>query len=281
MVDPFLIQMISKAYHIARILSLDVVLGAIVLSRFIAWYLGASFSWIIDISLGLAVWVIYTWDHLSDATKVSLPSTDRHKFHKKYRRVLTIFLIAAVLCGSSLMLFLPYRTLQFGIFSGGLVLIYFLLIQLWPKFHYKEILSALVYSIGVFVGPVSMYGGKLYLIDAVIFFQVLLIAFFNLLVFSDYEREKDQRDGHLSLVLHLGEKYDKVIVSLLLLQGLLSIWVFTAGLSSTLVVVEVIFLLMHLVLISIHFKQEFFSHKEKYRVLGDAIFFLPLPILLF
>ena len=92
--------MIKKLPSYFRLLSLDVVLGACVSTLFVAKYLGVVLPNLVVVALGVAVWVIYTTDHLLDGSKaVSTPLTRRHQFHQKNRKPIFFILVLVMFVG--------------------------------------------------------------------------------------------------------------------------------------------------------------------------------------
>ena len=59
--------MIIKVYRLFQALSLDIAIGAVILSTAVAKYYGVSLTWPIQLCLFIAVWLIYTFDHLMAA----------------------------------------------------------------------------------------------------------------------------------------------------------------------------------------------------------------------
>jgi len=93
-----------RAYRLLNILSLDIVAGAIICAIFFARVFNVIILPYGLVSLGLTVWVIYTADHLLDASKLrTAASTSRHRFHQKhFGALLVAALLAAVVDGLQL-----------------------------------------------------------------------------------------------------------------------------------------------------------------------------------
>ena len=70
-------MVLSKAYRLINILSIDVVAGAVCSALFFARLLQVSLLPYGIISLALTVWIIYTADHLLDAKRVEGVATTR------------------------------------------------------------------------------------------------------------------------------------------------------------------------------------------------------------
>ncbi|MGB3467650.1 MAG: UbiA family prenyltransferase [Cyclobacteriaceae bacterium] len=267
-----------KPYKIFQALSLDIVAGAIIFSLFISQILGIVVSTVVYVELGLAVWCIYTWDHLKDAKSVAQPSTFRHQFHKRNSETLYLLLIVCLLIGAFLVFWLPVRTLYMGVAISIFVLIYFFTIHFYPKFYHKETFIAILYGMGVVLGPFSNLDdyamGSLYFYP----FFAVTIAFTNLILFAEFDRESDLKDGYPSLALKLGKHSTTVIKSLLISQPVLLIMLYMVQFIPA--NVFYCFMSMIVVLAVIYFFRTRMVANNFYRMLGDGIFLIPLLFLI-
>ena len=57
----------GRVIHFVQNLSLDITAGAVVMSFFVAHLLGVALTVSMVIGLAIAIWLIYTLDHLKDA----------------------------------------------------------------------------------------------------------------------------------------------------------------------------------------------------------------------
>ncbi len=257
---------------------MDVALGAVVFSASIANMLQVSVPEIVYVELALAVWSIYTWDHLKDAASVDNPSTYRHLFHKIYAKELHIALLIALLLGAILIYYLPVQTVYMGIMLCVFVLLYFILIHFQNQFYHKELFIAVLYALGVFLGPYSCAVHPVNLISlSISFVMTLLIAFINLLMFSDFEKKSDIEDGHPSLAIVLGSKVKPLMIALFL--SLTVILVNSFYLSLLPLNMVYCYGLMIAVLGGIYYTKKISLNHDYYRILGDGIFFIPLIFL--
>ena len=159
-----------------------------------------------------------------------------------------------------------------------LVLIYFAIIQFHKRFYHKETLVAIVYTAGVLLGPYSCAETVAPSLLLSCFFNIAALAFLNLMIFSEFEKETDLKSGYPSLALALGSKSGPMIIWILILQLIsLSVIAF-AGLIT--VEAASCFALMNLLLCFIYFGKSFSKRREYYRILGDGIFFIPALFLL-
>jgi 4-hydroxybenzoate polyprenyltransferase len=268
-----------QPYQFIRILSLDVVAGACISTLFIAKSLGVLIPPIIVISLGLTVWIIYTLDHLLDARYIPhTASTARHRFHQKYFSWIATVLIVTLLCAGICLYYLPEVTLRFGVLLTIAVMIYFVLLQVFRKHntYLKEISIGLIYTLGLFLGPVSIMDHWELVGMGILFVQFFARSTANLMIFAYFEYEIDQKDGHGSLVRSLGAKRVKRFC---LFLTLLVIFMSLIPASATFGYSRWILLFMGLILAMLVMKPSFFRKNETYRVLGDGIFLLPMAIL--
>jgi hypothetical protein len=175
------------------LLSIDVALGALGGGWMVACYLDFAMPWSWYVVLPLAVWVIYTGDHLLDAYRLQdQASTPRHRFHHRhFKLLLALAVIAAVTAVTLALLFLGMTGFYFGLGMGGLVIGHLLLVKMVGErsspWLVKELGVALVYAAGIWGLPLIL-SGKLGTREGMVpAAQFLLLALSNLLEFSLYE----------------------------------------------------------------------------------------------
>ncbi len=271
--------MLNILYRYIRALSLDVVLGSVICSHFLGTYLQIEIPQEMLLVLALAVWVIYTADHLWDAYKMQDQARFfRHQFHLKYFTLLTILVIAASSIAVALLPQFPPATLIVGTVISVLVALYFIMLHVIgskPTFA-KEIMIALVYTLGVFAAPVSL-SPVIDLPLVFIFVQFVLLALVNLLEFAYFELELDREQQFGSAVQFWGRDLTKQIVlsCLLIVITLAGFCVMWWSENTMLIRAEIILSLMAVSLALIIAKPGFFKTSERFRILGDGIFFFP------
>src|SRR5690606_11649255 len=119
-------------YRYLQTLSIDIVLGACAGMLFFDRLIEAELNLIVYLLLGLAVWCIYTFDHLLDARQIGKhASTFRHAFHQEHFKVLSIFLglIGSVGLILALNLLKINDILILGLGMGALILLIFILLK--------------------------------------------------------------------------------------------------------------------------------------------------------
>jgi len=277
-----------QPYAAVRLLSLDVSFGALAGGAMVARFLSQAMhpSWYVV--LPLAVWVVYTWDHLLDAHRMgNRASTIRHRFHATHFRSL----FGATVLGAAVATLLAARFLGttgvlFGIGMAGFAFGHFVFIRFVGRrtspFLVKELGVGLVYSFGIWGLP--LLNSSTSTSTVVVWIaagQFLLLAFANLIEFSIFERDIDKADGHTSWVLALGTRRSiRVVWAVLVSAVLLGVGVlFTYG-GAPLWRLQLTYLAMTLILSALLLRHDWFARQERYRAWGDGAFLLPLIYLL-
>lgn len=261
--------MIFRLYRFLNLLSVDVALGSACCALFFAKLLGVHILPYGLISLVLTVWIIYTVDHLLDARKVKASaSTPRHRFHQQHFNVLTRVVVLAVIATAVIVFFL-----REPVFYSGLALVMIVIAYLFVHrfIHFpKEFFIATLYTCGVLLPSITVTVESMRAWPWIIIIQFALIALLNLVIFSWYDAANDRRDGNTSFVTLIGEKRSSLFIwTLLVINFLLSGLSYPSG-------AEVVIAGMNVVLLIIFAGVAFFSKADRYRLIGDAIFFIPL-----
>lgn len=269
--------LIIYPFQFFQLISLDVALGAVVSSVFIgdAWERKAG---VLDlVLLFLAVWVIYLFDRLIDVYPLKeKASTERHRFFQ--RNFSALFVLVLVLVGAALTIVIQndIKPLEEGFVLSAIMLGYFLANYFWKAFSrsgLKELLVAFIYTIGVHLpflknGLADAYSST----KAVTLILFFFLAIINLVMFSQVDREKDEKDGRESVASSIGEKtlmYFTGGVFLSYFVLVLIIWKDFPFLHSSVLLVQ------GLVLFLLWWKPFFFLKTGSFRILGDAVFLIP------
>lgn len=264
-----------KTYKYFRWLSLDVVMGAIFFLIYLDEFYKVNIPLAVYFALGAATWLIYTTDHLIDARTMADPSSPRHRFHKKHFRLLV--LVAGLVLALALIniAILPEAVIRNGaLLSAGCV--GYLLVVFWFRaIWFKEILVAFAYAAGVFLAPLTLQE-TISFFDLLVVFQLVLIAFINLIIFSYYDLKQDQRDGFGSMVIRLGiTKSGRLIHICCVLSILISVGAFMVTGTQ----IGVLYLLMSVILYTLFLLPQA-SQNERFRTIGDGVFYLPAIFIL-
>ena len=266
--------------RVARILSLDVALGACVSSWFVATIMGVSVSALVLFALGTAVWLIYTADHLWDAYRLNhVPHTLRHRFHQQRFHIILVAFGLMSLLGVISVFYLPPTILRLGILLLVGVAIYFLVFQFTNLKRYfpKEVTAALLYTTGIFLptlAQLNTYPTELFLLS----FQYFGLALTNLALFAWFEYRSDQLDTAHSLATQYGKEKAKTIalVSLLVVLIVIIGSILWLPFDPLWLYAQLILLVMIAILSALLFQPDFFGQRERYRWIGDGVFIIPL-----
>lgn len=267
-----------KFYRQLNVLSIDVALGSVCCAAWFAEIFTVNLKPYALMALGLTVWIIYTADHLLDARKINKPaSTERHRYHQRNFTLLLYALLIAVLVDLIFVFLLRKIVFQWGLVLSGCVLIYFLS-QRYLK-YLKEVTVALLFSLGVLLPALSLTQRQVDASDFLFIVQFVLTALLNLLLFSWFDRDNDNQDKRDSVVTFLGDQKTKLVV-----------W-FTFALNAVLMGSSILFFpeieskvliifFMNAILLLIFIQPQHFKIDDRFRLMGDGIFLLPLLHLL-
>jgi hypothetical protein len=261
-----------KIYRLLNLTSIDVSAGAVVCSSFFGNLTGAKINDSVLLALSLTVWIIYTTDHLLDSRKLkATASTFRHRFFQSHQTIFIVLLIAVVLTDFIIVINFPKPLLIAGLYLTLPIIIYLLLQRYLSPF--KELCGAILYTCGVMLPAFvlrTMVIGSFFLVPAI---QFLLIAWMNLLLFSLFDKERDELDNHVSFSTKFGEDKTQLLILVIFLSilGLTLYQIFRQDWPMGLIM-----LAMGLVLLLMLVKRDRFVMNERFRLAGDAVFFLPL-----
>ena len=269
-------SLLSLRLRQARVLNLDVVLGAM-LSAWAAWKLPDGHSqprYTALLLLSLTVWLIYTIDRLLDIRKPDQPPTPRHQFHNQHQRLLwRVAVGVGVLC-VGLVYTLPAAVVLFGLKLLALVAIYLLIVsripQTSPWQYAKEPLTALAYTAGVWGPPLVAHPPENW-VDWALCLMFSGVVVQNLLLFSLFEAKLQSSANNLSTWWGPGFSTDVLMVVFMLVS--------VGGVFTTLAAdfpyqrrMGLIVWGMAGLLWSMTFRPAYFARYERYRWLGDGVF---------
>lgn len=259
-------------------LSLDVVLGAVA-SSWMFWKIpdGNGVTNLPSLLiLGICTWIIYILDRLLDNLK-SEPEDARHQFHFQHQYYLQVGIIILFLIAAILAFFLPRNVIYFGITLSVLILIYFYILQKKSKSanyqYFKEIFTSVIYSICV-VGSAFSTKPNLDWQAFLAGFIFFLLVHQSILIFSFYESQAYPETKNLA------KKLGKTNCTYLIL-GVLVFSIISIFLTDNLFLRKVFLIesLMAFCSALIYFFEAKLAKNERYRWLGEMVFWLPLVIL--
>lgn len=187
-------------------LSIDVVVGSMAGMYFFMDLFHASLSWPAFALLGLAVWSIYTLDHLIDVRKAQVGLSSRRDFHLRYQKVLWVLFGIAVLVGGvgAFFWFGWGKELQLTLILALLIVGSRVMIRKIGPGWMKEFSIAVFYVIGIVWLPLLRAEAVDIIWTALLYVPgYILLAFLNLLMLSFLDREEDRKSGFFSVASNL------------------------------------------------------------------------------
>jgi len=272
---------VKRIFVLLHWLNIDIAIGAVITSLFISNNLEIDIPHIPLIALCLSVLSIYNFDHLMDANRiVETAQSGRHRFYQANFKYLAIYQLVLLLLLLIAGWFVPANVLQAGSILALISLIYFFLlfIILPNRFALKEVIIGAVYACGIFLIPWVSSSFTFSWVILVMWGQIFLLALLNILIFSWYDYELDTKEKHSSLAILLGKrKIHYLNFALLGFLGLSIITLLNRGIEMHM---QLIILGMGALLLLCMVFSDKLKNNDLFRVVGDAIFLIPLIDLL-
>jgi hypothetical protein len=260
--------------------SLEVALGAVVMSMMVASTCDAYVPASVYLSLFLAVWFIYILDRLFDARKIpASASNPRHHFYQEHFSQLLTVLVMVGCAGLLSLIYLPAPVLLYGVLVMGSCLLYLLWVFLSTRSLPKEVVVAALYTAGISLAPRALANSGVPPVDLLILIVIFLIAFINLVLFSRQERQYDMADSQESFITRLGSGAIRLLLSSTFFAGMICI----AGISlftDNLLPLQALLTMMLVILWILYQRMAYFQSSLTYRLIGDGIFLIPLLLLI-
>lgn len=263
---------VTKYLNYVRWLSLEIPTGAICVLALVGKELHLAVPLAAYVALFSAVWLIYLVDHWLDSWKRTV-ATSRRKFHQENAPLIIGLIILSLLCGMMSLFFLPRQVLWWGMGLSLVCGLYLAASQWLGRRWVKEAAVAICYAGGIMLYPVYTHFNAT---CALLFGQLLLLAFVNLVTFSLFEEQDDRIEGFFSIVTQLGYVKTRMLAGVVLLVLSLSLWVEGQSIAFLAFVG-----LGSLLYTSMHVFPDFFQSKDRYRLLGDSYFIMAIIFLLF
>jgi len=187
-------------------LSLDVVFGALASMYFFQELVHVQLEWPIFVLLGLAVWTIYSLDHLLDARQSKGSNSPRRVFYRQNKLVLSLGILVTVVAGlTGAFYWLGWNTelqltLVLVLAMGGCRWV----IQKLGPVVLKEVSIALFYVVGSLWLPMLRSEAQDLSWQALAFATVFFgLALLNLWMLSFLDQEEDRQDGFVTIAMLL------------------------------------------------------------------------------
>ncbi|WP_339814932.1 hypothetical protein [uncultured Imperialibacter sp.] len=260
--------------------SLEVALGAVVMSMVVASTCGAYVPGSVYVSLFLAVWFIYILDRLFDARKIpTSASNPRHHFYQEHFSQLLTVLVIVGCVGLGSLVYLPAPVLLYGVLVMGSCLLYLLWVFLSTRSLPKEVVVAALYTAGISLAPRALASSGVGPVDLLIFMVIFLIAFINLILFSRQERQYDMADSQESFITRWKPEKIGLLLRAAFTMAIIGIAGFS-WFSDSLLALQGLLMLMLGVLWILYQRMADFETSFTYRLIGDGIFLMPILLLI-
>ena len=265
------------------------VVGAVLSNRMVARLSDVEpVHWATSIVLALVVFIIYTVDRLLDVRKQradasSQPLTARHQFHRDHAAILWPVVGSAAVLALILAFFLPGSVIRFGIILGGICAAYVGAVYRLPARHpallLKEPLVAVLYVAGIW-GSVWVQRPSVSGVEVAEGLMFLGIAFQNLLLFAIMEERETPNQPVFSVVTRWGTDRCDVILRWLTFVIVLTGFALCFLTPDRFAQRSALILgLMSLSLYGIQGYPDYFLKNERYRWLGDGVFWMTALVL--
>ena len=271
-----------------QVLSLDITIGTLAVGLFAVHLFGVTANPVWWIILPLAVWTVYTADHLADGYRQKENSNIyRHDFHYRYRKILIpLIAITGISAGVLALVFLEPAVIRGGLILSAMILLYLLLLFFSAKksnfYFHKELFIAFAYTAGIFLAPLAWYGKAPCFSKILPIIILFLLAWVESVMVSFFDYEDDLADGNTSFSLRYGKKQTrKILITVIIISAILmvlSVLFLKDQMSVYAVVIE---LLMLTILFVIIYTPRSFQENNIYRWIGELVFWLPALLFVF
>ncbi len=277
-------QLETHIFQKLSYLNLDVFIGSvaceIMVTRILSVYPGPAW-WII---LPVSVWIIYAFDRQLDAYKHKpLTSSSRYQFHSKNAKfILPVILVLAVINMILAIFFLERKIIVFGFEMAGLILVYLLFIYFTPNRKVisstKKIFIAVIYTAGIWGGPLSLLDFGLTASQWFIVLVFLILAYLDTIALTLYDEDsardpadiqRIKKNGKMALIFFI---VPILLIAVFLFSSFLGLGIETGHGT---ILACIIMLLMAIALAILFSFRDFFKKKDKYRILPEIVFWLP------
>ncbi|HOI32326.1 MAG: hypothetical protein PHG67_09270 [Bacteroidales bacterium] len=276
----------QKFIKLIENLSLHIVAGSLCSALFAAALLDAKLPVWWFVALAMAVWTIYTLDHLFDARlNHGRIINSRHKFHEKHFKKLLFVLSLTSL--TVVLVFIRFASFPMWISAGvfaGFALIHILLVsssvfsrKLWLQ---KEIQIALIYSVGIWLGALHLKENPLDIQMFMVFCCFTLLVWWETSFIAFNELEIDLKQQNSSMATRLGEQKTKKMLLLVLIFQLVFLSIQFFFVDGAVVKAYIILLMMGLAFAFLFLKRKKLSRAGLLHFAGELVFCLPVLVFL-
>jgi hypothetical protein len=203
--------------------------------------------------------------------------TDRRRFYLSNFKAILFARNSALILAGTMSMFLYLRVMIGGIVLSAAVIIYFMIKERVP--YIKELFCGAIYCAGILLAPLLNMTGALSGLSLLVILQFVLTVILNLVLFSLLDHDNDELEQQISFARYYGKKFTiRLIIIISIVQYVLigfSIIGFPDSINAVLVILS-----MNVVLTFIFSFRKLLQKSDGFRLIGDAIFVLPLFYLL-
>jgi hypothetical protein len=277
-----------RPWYYAQVLSIDICIGVMGSGAFAKTMLKATMKPVWWFLLPASVWVVYTADHLMDASKIGNRSVNlRHKFHYNHFVPLVVAaLITAITCIVLAFMYLREIVVVGGIVMGGLAVMH-IVIAYWGKVRFgKEISVAIIYACGVWFAPYLNRGTAVTHVHISAITVFVLGAILNLFMNSVLEYAVDRREDQVfGLAFFPRRTMRTVVITISFLCALVAAGYAIIGaiarIDEIMIAGSLYLTLVCLVPGLILYFERFFAVNQRYRIPAELVFSAGLALLAF
>ncbi len=269
-------------WQIFNILSIDVVIGALAGGVMAVKLLHVNPGIVWWIVLPLSVWIVYTLDHLIDGVKLKDNSHPvRHFFHYYYvKQIIIAILILSIANIILILFFLENKIIEFGLIAGMATLLYLFIVYFSGKkksyLLQKEFFVALIYTIGIWGGPVALTSYNIIMPEILIIASFFLTVFAAILIFSVFEVKHDRFDNHNTFAVNFGiYKTANLIYFLMAAVFIICIGIIVIASNPLYAMASKVMMIMSLLLLIILNSAEHLKRNNIYKSIIEMIFWIP------
>ena len=234
-------------------------------------------------ALSASVWIIYLTDHLSDsfflATKGNIEKQQFFAQNARTIRFAIIVLASFILID---LYFLHFSIIIYGAIGGTIIFAYLFLnqfqsirnIYLFPR----ELVTATFYTYGTWGVPFMLNHFNISPDTILYIIGFWLLALANLLIYSYFDFEDDERQQVQTLAVRISQKVC-LWLSIIFLMLALIIYVLLAvakGIELKFVLVGIV---MDLILLQILIFRGFYVKNHKFGIIADLVFLVPFVLI--
>lgn len=256
----YLLKVISKLINIIRLLSFDIISGALAGIYYFSNLFGVKSPLFWYITMAVSVWIIYTIDHILDSIKNKRPT-----FHYQNKiKLLIITLLLSIINLFIIYYYYPSKLIISSLIPCVLLVFYMLLIHYFRYKAIKELLISIIYTLAIAYFPLYKTDFKMEHHQYLSFASYFLLVLTNVFTFSYYNSTR---------IIQKRRRKSYVLISTILVLGINIFGIVTQAYSIQYFICQII---MALVIYSCIFLNSSNFIRENYGIIADLVFSIPL-----